>query len=118
MKSAAARRHPADSMDAPHPEQEDQPLHQFEDKKTSSPPESLLHGELEQKIGQALAELPENQRAGHPALPPGRAELRGNRQSARLLGVRRPNRSFTAGGRPSSRSSKPYLRTGAWSELK
>src|SRR2546421_12674677 len=27
-------RHPADSMDAPHPEQEDQPWHQFEDKKT------------------------------------------------------------------------------------
>ena len=49
-------------MDAPHPEQEDQPLHQFEDKKTASPPESLLHGELEEKIEQALAELPENQR--------------------------------------------------------
>src|SRR6184192_1810326 len=55
-------RHPADSMDVSHPEQEDQPLHQFEDKKASSPPDTLLHGELEAKIEQALAELPENQR--------------------------------------------------------
>src|ERR1700716_409431 len=31
-------RHPAESLDAPHPEHEDQPLHQFEDKKTFSPP--------------------------------------------------------------------------------
>src|SRR6266487_865933 len=35
-------RHPADSMDAGYPEQEDQPWHQFEDKKISSPPEKLL----------------------------------------------------------------------------
>src|SRR5262249_24593269 len=55
-------RHPAEPLDAPHPEQEDQPLRQFEDQKTFSPPQSLLHGELEQKIEQALAELPENQR--------------------------------------------------------
>src|ERR1051325_6280174 len=56
-------RHPAESLDAPHPEQEDQPLHQFEDKKTFSPPESSLHGELARKIEQALADLPENQRS-------------------------------------------------------
>src|SRR5215813_9463188 len=39
-------RHPAESLDAPHPEREDQPLQQFEDKKTISPPEKLLEGEL------------------------------------------------------------------------
>src|SRR5438105_423998 len=55
-------RHPAESMDAPHPEHEDQPLHQFEDKRTFTPPESLLQGELQAKIDEALAELPENQR--------------------------------------------------------
>src|SRR5215472_8544026 len=55
-------RHPADSLDATHPEQEDQPLHQFEDHKTFSPPESLLHSELQEKIEQAVGELPENQR--------------------------------------------------------
>src|SRR2546427_13252553 len=55
-------RHPADSIDAPHPEHDDQPLHQFEDKRTFAPPESLLHGELQAKIEQTLAELPANQR--------------------------------------------------------
>src|SRR2546422_2515037 len=55
-------RHPADSMDLPHPEQTEQPWHQFEDKKTLSPPDKLLHVELEEKIQAALTELPENQR--------------------------------------------------------
>ena len=50
-------RHPAESLDAPHPELEDLPLQQFEDKKTFSPPESLLQGELAQNIEQALADL-------------------------------------------------------------
>src|SRR5881296_33741 len=56
-------RHPAQSMDAPHPDFEDQPMAQFEDKKNFSPPETLLHHELEGKIEAALAELPENQRS-------------------------------------------------------
>src|ERR1041385_1842292 len=56
-------RHPADSLDAPHPDQEDQPLQQYEDKKTFSPPESLLQGELAQQIDRALADLPESQRS-------------------------------------------------------
>src|ERR1041385_4684716 len=38
-------RHPADSMDASHPDQPEEALHQFEDKKTFSPPDTLLHGE-------------------------------------------------------------------------
>src|SRR2546427_478347 len=41
-------RHPADSMDVAHPEQPDQPWQQFEDRKTLSPPESLLQSELSQ----------------------------------------------------------------------
>src|SRR5205809_6659859 len=55
-------RHPAESLDAPHPDQEDQPLRQFEDAKIFSPPDSLLQGELERKIQQALSDLPESQR--------------------------------------------------------
>src|ERR1051326_4147880 len=35
-------RHPTDSMDVSHPENEDQPWQQFEDKKTTAPPETLL----------------------------------------------------------------------------
>src|SRR5258708_2398360 len=55
-------RHPADSLDATYPEAEDQPIRQFEDHKTFSPPDTLLHNELERKIEQAMAELPEIQR--------------------------------------------------------
>src|SRR2546425_6148685 len=43
-------RHPSESLEAPHPQHEHQPLHQFEDHKTFSPPDALLHGELELKI--------------------------------------------------------------------
>ena len=68
-------RHPVDSMDTPHPEQGDQPLHQFEDKKTASPPERLLNGELEQKIDEALAALPENQRLAILLCQIGRAHV-------------------------------------------
>src|SRR5580704_5847493 len=55
-------RHPADSLDRPHPEQEDQPYQQFEDRKAVSAPDTMLHGELEEKIDTAMADLPENQR--------------------------------------------------------
>src|SRR5580765_8657648 len=46
-------RHPAESLDAPHPEQEDQPLRQVEDKKNFGPTEHLLQGELERKVDEA-----------------------------------------------------------------
>jgi len=56
-------RHPAESLDEAHAEHEDLPRQQFEDKQIVSAPEKLLHGELEEKIEEALAELPENQRS-------------------------------------------------------
>jgi len=56
-------RHPAESIEETHAENEEQPLRQFEDKSQMAPPEKLLHGELAQKIEEALAELPENQRS-------------------------------------------------------
>lgn len=56
-------RHPAESLDESHAEHEEQPRHQFEDKQVISAPEKLLHGELEKKIEEALADLPENQRS-------------------------------------------------------
>ena len=55
-------RHPAESIEETHAEHEDQPQRQYEDKKISLPTETALHGELAQKIEEALAELPENQR--------------------------------------------------------
>ena len=81
-------RHPAESLDAPHPEQVDQPLHQFEDKRSLSPPETMLHGELERKIEQALAELPENQRT---AVLLCRQEELSYEEIAEILGISRKN---------------------------
>src|SRR5436189_6347189 len=55
-------RHPAQSLDETFADSDDQPVRQVEDVKTFSPPESLLHSELEEKIEAALAQLPEKQR--------------------------------------------------------
>ena len=55
-------RHPAESLEETHAEHDDQPSRQYEDKKIFLPTETALHGELAQKIEEALAELPENQR--------------------------------------------------------
>lgn len=110
-------RHPAESLDTPHPEQEDQPLHQFEDKKTTSPPESMLQGELKQKIEEALADLPENQRS---AVLLCRQEDLSYEEIAEILGCSvSATKSLIHRGRESLRERlKTYLRTGGWEEVK
>src|SRR5579871_254381 len=55
-------RHPAESLEETHTEHEDLPQRQYEDTKVALPAETALHSELEKKIEEALAELPENQR--------------------------------------------------------
>lgn len=106
-------RHPAESLDAPHPEQEDQPLRQFEDKKTFSPPESLLHGELAGKIEEALADLPENQRS---AILLCRREDLSYEEIAEILGCSvSATKSLIHRGRESLKERlKAYLRSGDW----
>ena len=106
-------RHPAEPLDAPHPEQEDQPLRQFEDQKTFSPPQSLLHGELEQKIEQALTDLPENQRT---AIVLCRQDDLSYEDIARVLGCSlSATKSLIHRGRETLKQKlKPYLRTGVW----
>jgi len=108
-------RHPVDSIEARHPEQEDQPLPQFEDKKTVSPPERLLHGELNEKIKEALAALPENQRL---AIVLCRQEELSYEEIARVLGCSlSATKSLIHRGRETLKQRlKPYLRSGAWSE--
>ena len=110
-------RHPADSMDATHPEQEDQPHHQYEDKKTFLPTDSLLHGELEEKIGQALAELPENQRT---AILLCRQDELSYDEIAEVLGCSlSATKSLIHRGRETLKQKlKPYLRTGNWGRPK
>ncbi|MEI6783862.1 MAG: sigma-70 family RNA polymerase sigma factor [Verrucomicrobiota bacterium] len=108
-------RHSADSMDASHPEQEDQPLHQYEDQRTASPPDCLLHGELADKIEEALAELPENQRL---AIVLCRQDELSYEEIARVLGCSvSATKSLIHRGRETLKQKlKPYLQSGAWGE--
>jgi len=110
-------RHPTSSLQAPHPDNEDQPLHQVEDAKTASPPETLLHGELEEKITQGLAALPENQRL---AILLCRQDELSYEQIAKVLGCSvSATKSLIHRGRETlKRELKPYLRTGVWRESK
>ena len=110
-------RHPADSMDVGHPEQEDQPWQQFEDKKTFSPPDTLLQGELEAKIEEAMAELPENQRT---AIFLCRQDELSYEDIAEVLQCSlSATKSLIHRGRETLKQKlKPYLRTGAWREPK
>src|SRR5438445_7532639 len=108
-------RHPAEALDAPHPEHEDRPLRQFEDVKNFSPPDALLHEELEQKIQQALGELPENQRI---AILLCRQDELSYEDIARVLGGSlSATKSLIHRGRETLKQKlKPYLRTGSWKE--
>jgi RNA polymerase sigma-70 factor (ECF subfamily) len=108
-------RHPAESLDAPHQDQEDQPLRQYEDKKTFSPPESLLQGELAAKIDEALRGLPENQRT---AILLCRQEELSYEEIAEVLGCSlSATKSLIHRGRETLKDKlKPYLRSGEWSD--
>jgi RNA polymerase sigma-70 factor, ECF subfamily len=106
-------RHPAESIDATHPDNEDQPWHQFEDKKTFTPPESLLQGELENKILEAISELPENQKTALLLCRQGElsyeqiADVVGTTLSATKSLIHRARETL-------KHKLKPYLKTGKW----
>ena len=106
-------RHPTSSMDEVHPEHEDQPSQQFEDKTTPAPPDTLLQGELAEKIDEALAELPENQRT---AILLCRQEELSYEEIAEVLGCSvSATKSLIHRGRETLKLRlKPYLRAGSW----
>ena len=108
-------RHPADSIEESHAEHEDQPRQQFEDKRSLAPPEILLHGELAQKIEEALAALPENQRT---AILLCRQEELSYEEIAEVLGCSlSATKSLIHRGRETLKKIlKPYLKTGEWDE--
>lgn len=106
-------RHPAVSLDAPHPEHEDEAGRPLPDRRAAGPVESTLHAELEAKIQEALNELPENQRT---AILLCREQELSYEDIAAVLGC-----SLTAvkslihrGRETLKRRLKPYLRTGEW----
>ena len=78
-----------------------------------SPPAALLHEELEQKIQQALSELPDNQRI---AILLCRQDELSYEDIARVLGCSlSATKSLIHRGRETLKQKlKPYLRTGAW----
>lgn len=106
-------RHPAEPLDAPHPEQEGEPLHQPADIQTALPPDALLQGELEHKIEEALAALPENQRT---AILLCRQDELSYEEIAKVLGCSlSATKSLIFRGRETLKQRlKSYLRSGAW----
>jgi RNA polymerase sigma-70 factor, ECF subfamily len=106
-------RHPAESIEETHAENEDQPLRQFEDKSQMAPPEKLLHGELAGKIEEALADLPENQRS---AILLCRQEDLSYEEIAEVLDCSlSAAKSLIHRGRETLKERlKRYLRTGDW----
>jgi RNA polymerase sigma-70 factor (ECF subfamily) len=107
-------RHPAESLDATHPDEE-QPVIQIEDKKTAAPTEKILESELAQKIDEALADLPENQRT---AILLCRQEELSYEEIAAILGTSlSATKSLIHRGRETLKEKlKPYLKSGEWNE--
>jgi RNA polymerase sigma-70 factor (ECF subfamily) len=107
------KRHPAESLDQTRDDAEEQPLLQVEDKRVTSAPHELLRGELEQKVDEALAALPENQRT---ALMLCRQEELSYEEIAKVLGCSlSATKSLIHRARETLKSRlKPYLQTGDW----
>lgn len=106
-------RHPAESLEASQTGNEDSPARQFEDVKTFSPTENVLHGELEQKVQSALADLPENQRT---AILLCRQDELSYEDISEVLGCSlSATKSLIHRGRETMKEKlKLYLRTGDW----
>ena len=109
------RRHPADSLDETYADSDDQPVRHAVDDKTFTPPDSLIHAELEDKIDSALSELPEKQRT---AILLCRGDELSYEDIARVLECSvSATKSLIHRGRETLKQKlKPYLRTGAWKE--
>ncbi len=108
-------RHPAESLEESHPENDDQPSRQYEDKKIFLPAENMLHGELARKIDEALADLPENQRT---AILLCRQDELSYEEIAEVLDCSlSATKSLIHRGRETLKEKlKPYLQTGEWAE--
>ena len=108
-------RHPAESLEETHADNEDQPQRQYEDKTVFLPVENVLHGELARKIEEALADLPENQRT---AILFCRQDELSYEEIAKILGCSlSATKSLIHRGRETLKEKlKPYLKTGDWDE--
>ena len=107
-------RHPADSLDEPHPDDEAHPYRQIEDRRESSASEATQNAELVTKVQEALDALPEKQRTAIILCREGELSYE---QIADLLGTSlQATKSLIHRGRETLKARlKPYLRTGEWS---
>ena len=106
-------RHPAESLDAGVGESGEPRSTFLEDPAAVSPPHAVLQGELEQKIQEGLADLPETQRL---AILLCRDEELSYEEIARILGCSvSATKSVIHRGRETLKQRlKAYLRTGEW----
>lgn len=110
-------RHPAESLDQTREDDGEQPLFQVEDKRLAAAPDALLRGELERKVDEALAALPENQRL---ALALCKQEELSYEEIAAVLDCSlSATKSLIHRARETLKARlKPYLQTGVWEEKK
>lgn len=109
-------RHPADSLDAPAHAGTDEPRgHGVEDRRVAAAPDTLLRAELEAKVAEAVAALPENQRT---ALLLWQQEEMGYDDIAEVLGCSLSAvKSLIHRARETLKTRlKPYLATGEWGD--
>lgn len=109
-------RHPADSLDAPSHAGTDEPRgHGVEDLRVTGAPDELLRAELEAKVAEAVAALPENQRTAlllwqqDDMAYDDIAEVLGCSLSAVKSLIHRARETLKA-------RLKPYLVTGEWQD--
>jgi RNA polymerase sigma-70 factor (ECF subfamily) len=108
-------RHPAESLDQPSPEDEHQPSRQVEDAKAVRPPDLVLRRELEAKIEEAIAALPEKQRTA--LLLCKEEELSYDDMAEILECSLSATKSLIHRARETLKQRlKPYLESGAWHE--
>ena len=107
-------RHPADSLDEPHPDDESHPYRQIEDRREASASDATQNAELVTKVQEALDALPEKQRTAIILCREGELSYE---QIADLLGTSlQATKSLIHRGRETLKARlKPYLRTGDWS---
>jgi RNA polymerase sigma-70 factor (ECF subfamily) len=108
-------RHPAESLDETYADDDERPMRQAVETKTFSAPESMLHAELEDKIEEALAALPEKQRT---AILMCRGDEFSYEDIARVLecSVSATKSLIHRGREVLKQKLKPYLKTGVWKE--
>ena len=107
-------RHPAESLEGSQMEEE-RTAPPIEDRSAPQPAGEVLHGELEQKLAEALADLPENQRT---AILLCQQEELSYEEIAAVLGCSlSATKSLIFRGRETLKARlKVYLKTGEWAQ--